>query len=282
MKKTILFICVHNSARSQIAEGLVNALYADRFLASSGGTVATRVHPGAIQAMAEIGIDISGHHSKSIDVFEGQSFDHVVMVCDDKQSDCPFFPGGKDYIHHAFDDPAACTGTDEEVLACFRRCRDEIRAWIEETFIHKILELAIDKFLFRFPADLYYGDAGIWVRFEGRRARIGLTDFTQQRNGDVAFAEPKEVGTPVRAGDEVAVVETIKVNLSIPSPVGGKVVEVNNDLLPSPELVNQDPYGKGWLAVLEVEDGEAARRALKTAADYMALAKAQAEAEVRR
>ena len=134
-KKTILFICVHNSARSQIAEGLVNALYGEQFEAVSGGTVATRVHPGAIQAMAEIGIDISGHHSKSIDVFEGQRFDHVVMVCDDKQSDCPFFPGGKDYIHHAFDDPAACKGTDEEVLICFRRSRDEIRRWIEETFL---------------------------------------------------------------------------------------------------------------------------------------------------
>jgi arsenate reductase len=282
MKKTILFICVHNSARSQIAEGLVNALAGERFEAVSGGTTATRVHPGAIKAMAEIGIDISGHRSKSIDVFEGQRFDHVVMVCDDKQSDCPFFPGGKDYIHHAFDDPAACKGTDEEVLACFRRSRDEIRAWIEETLIKKNLELAVDKFLFRFPADLYYSDAGIWVRFEGLRARIGLSDFTQQRNGDVAFAEPKEAGTAVRMGDEVAVVETIKVNLSIPSPVDGKVVEVNNDLLTAPELVNQDPYGKGWLAVLEVEDGEAARRALKTAADYLALAKVQAEAEARR
>jgi arsenate reductase len=282
MKKTILFICVHNSARSQIAEGLVNALAGERFEAVSGGTTATRVHPGAIKAMAEIGIDISGHRSKSIDVFEGQRFDHVVMVCDDKQSDCPFFPGGKDYIHHAFDDPAVCKGTDEEVLACFRRSRDEIRAWIEETLIKKNLELAVDKFLFRFPADLYYSDAGIWVRFEGLRARIGLSDFTQQRNGDVAFAEPKEAGTAVRMGDEVAVVETIKVNLSIPSPVDGKVVEVNNDLLTAPELVNQDPYGKGWLAVLEVEDGEAARRALKTAADYLALAKVQAEAEARR
>jgi glycine cleavage system H protein len=145
-----------------------------------------------------------------------------------------------------------------------------------------ILELAVDKFLFRFPAGLLYSEAGIWVRFEGRRARIGLSDFTQQRNGDVAFAEPKEIGTPVRAGDEVAVVETIKVNLSIPSPVEGKVVEVNNDLLAAPELVNQDPYEKGWLAVLEVEDNEAARGALKTAADYLALAKALAEAEARR
>jgi len=134
-KKRILFICVHNSARSQIAEGLVNALYAARFQASSGGTVATRVHPEAIKAMAEIGIDISAHRSKSIDEFMDQRFDYVVMVCDDSQADCPFFPGGKEYIHHAFDDPAACRGTDEEVLNCFRRSRDEIRAWIEETFI---------------------------------------------------------------------------------------------------------------------------------------------------
>jgi len=133
MKKTVLFICVHNSARSQIAEGLVNALHGDRFEAVSGGTEATRVHPAAIEAMAEIGIDISGHYSKSIDVFEGRRFDSIVMVCDDKQTDCPFFPGGKDYIHHAFDDPAACTGTEAEVLACFRKSRDEIRAWIEQT-----------------------------------------------------------------------------------------------------------------------------------------------------
>jgi len=145
-----------------------------------------------------------------------------------------------------------------------------------------ILELSVDKFLFRFPVGLYYSDAGVWVRFEGNRARIGLSDFTQQRNGDVAFAEPKEVGTRVRTGEEVAVVETIKVNLSIPSPVGGKVVEVNGDLLNSPELVNQDPYGKGWLSILEVEDDEAARRGLKTAAEYLALAKVQAEAEVLR
>jgi len=134
MKKTILFICVHNSARSQMAEGLVNGLYADRFQAFSGGTVATRVHPAAIQAMAEIGIDVSGQRSKNIDEFEGRRFDSIVMVCDEKQTDCPFFPGGKEYIHHAFDDPVACRGTEEEVLDCFRKSRDEIRAWIEATF----------------------------------------------------------------------------------------------------------------------------------------------------
>ena len=135
MKKTILFICVHNSARSQIAEGLINALYADRFEAVSGGTKATRVHPSAIEAMAEIGIDISGHRSKSIDEYEGRRFDYVVMVCDDKQADCPFFPGSKQYIHQAFNDPAACAGTEEEILACFRKSRNEIKKWIEETFI---------------------------------------------------------------------------------------------------------------------------------------------------
>lgn len=147
---------------------------------------------------------------------------------------------------------------------------------------NKILELTVDKFLFRFPADLSYSEAGIWVKFEGSRARLGLSDFTQQRNGDVAFAEPKEEGTAVRVGDEVAVIETIKVNLSIPSPVAGKVIEINGNLLTAPELVNQDPYGKGWLAVLELGDAATAKAALKTAAEYLALAKVQAEAEVLR
>ena len=109
-----------------MAEGLVNALYGGRFEAVSAGTMATRVHPAAIAAMAEIGIDICGHRSKSLDEFEGRKFDLVVTVCDDKRSDCPFFPGGKNNIHRAFDDPAACEGTDEEVLACFRKSRDEI------------------------------------------------------------------------------------------------------------------------------------------------------------
>jgi len=145
-----------------------------------------------------------------------------------------------------------------------------------------VLELAVDKFLFRFPANLHYSDAGIWVRFEGPRARIGLSDFTQQRNGDVAFAEPKEEGTLLHLGDEAAIVETMKVNLSIPSPVAGRVVEVNGDLTTAPEFVNQDPYGKGWLSVIEVEDVAGAKAALRTAAEYLALAKVQAEAEVLR
>jgi arsenate reductase len=114
-----------------MAEGLANALHSDRFEAVSGGTVATRVHPAAIMAMAEIGIDISGHRSKSIDEFMDRKFDLVVTVCDNAAADCPFFPGAKNTIHHAFEDPAACSGTDEKVLACFQQSRDEIRRWIE-------------------------------------------------------------------------------------------------------------------------------------------------------
>ncbi|MDD8016302.1 MAG: arsenate reductase ArsC [Acidobacteriota bacterium] len=130
-KKRILFLCVRNSARSQIAEGLTNALCGDRFEASSAGTTATRVEPGAIKVMAEIGIDISSHRSKSVQEFIGRPFDYVVTVCDESQPDCPFFPGGKESIHRAFDDPSACRGTEEEILDCFRRSRDEIRRWIE-------------------------------------------------------------------------------------------------------------------------------------------------------
>ena len=135
MEKTrVLFICTHNSARSQMAEGLMNALYGDRFQAFSAGAEATAVRPAAIKVMAEIGIDISSHRSKSIDEFMDQRFDHVVMVCDNAARDCPFFPGGRDTIHHAFKDPAACEGMEEEILDCFRLCRDDIRRWIEETF----------------------------------------------------------------------------------------------------------------------------------------------------
>jgi len=131
----VLFICTHNSARSQLAEGLMNGLHGDRFQAFSAGTKATAVRPEAIKVMAEIGIDISRHRSKSVDEFLDQRFDYIVMVCDDAARDCPFFPGGRNYIHHAFKDPAGCEGTEEEILDCFRLSRDEIRRWIEESFI---------------------------------------------------------------------------------------------------------------------------------------------------
>jgi arsenate reductase (thioredoxin) len=286
-QKSILFLCVRNSARSQIAEGLVNAVWRDRFQAFSAGSEPTRVHLAAIRAMAEIGIDISAHRSKSFEEFEGQPFDYVVMVCDDKAADCPFFSGGKEYIPRAFPDPAACAGTEDEILECFRRTRDDVRRWIGERFGPEyegpsVIELTVDKFIFRFPEELFYSDDGLWLRFEGNKVRIGLTDFLQQRSGDVTFAIPKERGTAVRPGDEVAVIETIKVNLSLLSPIAGKVLETNPALETAPELVNQDPYGKGWVSELEVEDPVAAMRALISAGEYLALARIQAEAEVSR
>ncbi len=112
-------------------------------------------------------------------------------------------------------------------------------------------------------------------------ARLGLSDFSQQRSGDVAFAEVRPAGTPLKPGDEFAAVETIKVNVSSPSPVTGTIVEINSKLQDAPELINQDPYGEGWLAVVQLTDwmGDSAR--LLTADDYYALIKRQAEEEVK-
>jgi arsenate reductase len=134
MKKKILFICTHNSARSQMAEGYMNAKFGDNYEVFSGGTEKGRVHPMAIEVMKEIGIDISGHRSKLIDEFFGKGIETVVTVCDSAQKACPFFPGTKEEIHQSFPDPSAFTGPDEEVRAGFRRVRDEIIRWINRTF----------------------------------------------------------------------------------------------------------------------------------------------------
>ena len=134
MRKKILFICTHNSARSQMAEGYMNAKYGDRYEVFSGGTEVTRVHPLAIAVMTEIGIDISGNRSKLIDEFFGKGIETVVTVCDSAQKACPFFPGAPAVIHQAFPDPSAFRGSDEEVQAGFRSVRDEIIRWIDETF----------------------------------------------------------------------------------------------------------------------------------------------------
>ncbi len=115
MKKKILFICTHNSARSQMAEGYMKAKYANRYEVFSGGTEPGRVHPMAIKVMKEIGIDISGNRFKLIDEFFGKGIETVVTVCDSAQKACPFFPGAKEEIHHGFPDPSAFTGSDEEV-----------------------------------------------------------------------------------------------------------------------------------------------------------------------
>ncbi len=142
-----------------------------------------------------------------------------------------------------------------------------------------MLELTVDKFTFRVPKDVYYTDAGVWVRLEGKLARLGLSDFAQQRSGDMAFVETKPADTMLKAGDEFASVETIKVTIGLPSPVSGKIVQVNADLEDSPELVNQDSYGKGWLATVELSDWASDRARLMDAQAYYALAKKQAEEE---
>ncbi len=134
MKKRLLFLCTHNSCRSQMAEGLVNYFLGDRFTAFSAGTEATRVNPRAAQVMAELGIDISAHRSKTLDEFAGEPFDQVITLCGDANEKCPLFIGGTQRLHQGFDDPSRMTGDEEEILSAFRRVRDEIKAWVLEYF----------------------------------------------------------------------------------------------------------------------------------------------------
>ena len=124
--RRVLFLCVHNSARSQMAEGLLRAIGGDRYEAHSAGSQATEVRPLAIRAMAELGIDISGQRSKTTAEFVGQEFDEVIAVCDDAREACPYFPGAMRRRSWPFDDPSAASGTEAERLAVFRRVRDEI------------------------------------------------------------------------------------------------------------------------------------------------------------
>jgi len=131
----VLFLCSHNSARSQMAEGLLRAFAGDRYEVASAGTVASGVRPLAIVAMRELGIDISGHASKTVQSFDGQAFDYAVTVCDDAKEACPFFPNAAHQVHWSFDDPSAATGSDEERLAVFRRVRDQIADRIRATFL---------------------------------------------------------------------------------------------------------------------------------------------------
>lgn len=125
--KRVLFLCTHNSCRSQMAEGLVNHDLGDRFQAFSAGTEATRVNPLAALVMREIGIDLSRHRSKIIDEFAGESFDYVITLCGDANATCPLFFGGVQRVHLGFDDPSRLPGSEEAVLPEYRRVRDELR-----------------------------------------------------------------------------------------------------------------------------------------------------------
>jgi arsenate reductase len=134
-RRRVLFLCTHNSARSQMAEGLLRRLAGDRFEVASAGTEATRVHPLALRVMQEVGIDLGGHTSKTVDTLLDRPWDYVITVCDQANERCPVFPGRTTRLHWSFDDPSQATGTEAQRLDTFRRVRDEIRerlrSWLE-------------------------------------------------------------------------------------------------------------------------------------------------------
>lgn len=133
MEKTrVLFLCTHNSARSQMAEGFLRAMAGDRFEAQSAGTEKTSVNPLAIRVMAERGIDLGGHASKVYDGLMQERWDYLVTVCDDANERCPFVPGSVKRLHWSFEDPSRARGTEEERLRVFRRVRDQIEQRLAE------------------------------------------------------------------------------------------------------------------------------------------------------
>ncbi|HZB07630.1 MAG TPA: arsenate reductase ArsC [Rubrobacter sp.] len=136
-KSRVLFLCTHNSARSQMAEGLLRHLAGDRFEAMSAGTEATRVRPLAIRAMEEMGIDISKQQSKTLNRYLQERFDYVITVCDDANEACPFFPGAKSRLHWSFEDPSRAEGSEEERLAVFRSVRDRIGKRVQAELVNR-------------------------------------------------------------------------------------------------------------------------------------------------
>lgn len=138
-KKKILILCTGNSARSQMAEGLLKHITNNEYVVNSAGTKPSIVRPESIKALAEIEIDISNNHSKSVDEFANQEIDYVLTVCDNAKENCPYFPAKTKLIHHSFDDPAETEGDEKTRLASFRKVRDEIKEYFERDFV-KILE----------------------------------------------------------------------------------------------------------------------------------------------
>lgn len=130
-KKRVLILCTGNSARSQMAEGLLRHDAGDRFTVESAGTKPSAVRSEGITVMKELGIDISAHRSKHVDEFAGQDFDYVLTVCDNAKESCPAFFGKATRLHHSLNDPAAVEGSEEERLGAFRKVRDELRAYLK-------------------------------------------------------------------------------------------------------------------------------------------------------
>ena len=133
-KKSVLFICIHNAARSQMAEAILNKLYGDRYTALSAGTDPTQIDPLVVLVMREIGVDVSNSRSKGLSLFKDSAIDYVITLCDQAKESCPYFPGGNEHLHKGFSDPSELKGKAEDVINGYRRIRDEIKDWIEKEF----------------------------------------------------------------------------------------------------------------------------------------------------
>ncbi|MCE1255380.1 MAG: glycine cleavage system protein H [Anaerolineae bacterium] len=144
-----------------------------------------------------------------------------------------------------------------------------------------LLELKIDKFTFKVAPDRFYNSQGVWAMLMGKVVRIGLSDFLQQRSGDVAFSDVKPEGTVVEAGQDVATIETIKINIDLSSPLSGKIIQVNPAMETGPEVINQDPYGEGWLCEIEAGDWQADSKNLLSPSAYFIRMKQEAEDEAK-
>ncbi len=141
------------------------------------------------------------------------------------------------------------------------------------------METTVDKFTFKVAVDRCYNEQGVWALKVGEVVRIGLSDYLQQRSGDVAFADVQPVGTELKIDDDAAEIETIKVNATAASPVRGRVVTVNPKMEMEPEVINQDPYGEGWLCEIEPTDWEADSAKLLKPEAYFSVMKTEAEEE---
>ena len=134
-KTSILFICSHNAARSQMAEAIANNIFGDRLEASSAGSSPTQIDPHSIAVMKELGIDISNNRAKHLNEFTGRRYDYAVTLCGDDEEFCPFFPNAKEHLHHGVNEPFGSAKTEEGRLAAMRWMRDDILTWIKMTFI---------------------------------------------------------------------------------------------------------------------------------------------------
>ncbi|MHB8137251.1 MAG: arsenate reductase ArsC [Smithellaceae bacterium] len=137
-KKSVLFICTHNAVRSQMAEVLLNNIFGDRYTAFSAGSDPMQMDPLVTSVMSEIGIDVSNHRSKGLDVFKDSKLDYIVTVCDQAHESCPYFPGGNLRLHRSFPDPSRFSGKYEDRIKEYRCIRDEIKKWIEKEFNFKM------------------------------------------------------------------------------------------------------------------------------------------------